>query len=137
MGRKFKFRYEKRFFDPQLGIVGSGATRYVDAFNRDAAQRIQLQKLTSRLRLNVNMAAPPHAQIPRDAVIYGIANSKVFKPVTAETLTKRMGIAQAIAPHTVPPKDKMNYRKAVRARKLTEMHAPLLDSPNGPWETLR
>jgi hypothetical protein len=109
MGRKFKFRYEKRFFDPQLGIVGSGATRYVDAFNRDAAQRIQLQKLTSRLRLNVNMAAPPHAQIPRDAVIYGIANSK----------------------------DKMNYRKAVRARKLTEMHAPLLDSPNGPWETLR
>jgi hypothetical protein len=34
MGRKYKIRYEKNFFDPQMGMVGTGATRYVDAFNR-------------------------------------------------------------------------------------------------------
>lgn len=104
---------------------------------RDAAQRIQLARLTSRLRTNVNKAAPPNAHIPLEAVIYGIDNTDVFKPVTAESLTKRMGIAEAIAPHTTLPRDKMNYRKSLRARKLVEMHQPFLDSVHGPFESIR
>lgn len=103
----------------------------------DAAQRIQLQRLTSRLRMNVNRSAPQNAHIPPEAVIHGINNTNVFKPVTAETLTKRMGIAESIAPTTTPPRDKMNYRKSLRARKLTEMHQPFLDAPHGPWETVK
>lgn len=134
MGRKFRPRYEKNFFDPTLAVIGGGGTRYIDAFHRDAAQRIQLQSLTQRLRESVNIAAPEHAHIPKDAVIYGIANTEICKPITIETLTSRMGIAQAIAPHTRPPRDKMNYRKTIRARRFTEMHEPFLQSPDGPWE---
>lgn len=87
--------------------------------------------------MNVNRAAPANAHIPSETVIHGINNTNVFKAVTAETLTKRMGIAESIAPHTTPPRDKMNYRKSVRARKFTEMHRPFLDSPNGPWESIK
>lgn len=109
----------------------------MDGVCRDAAQRIQLHKLTARLRKNVNIAAPANAHIPTQKVIYGISNTNVFKPVTAETLTKRRGIAETIEPLTNPPRDKMNYRKSVRARAFAEMHRPFIEATHGPWEAIR
>ena len=133
MGRKIGRRMNKNFFDPMLAAIGGDkSNKYVDAFHRDAAKKIELHHLMQRIRRPVNEAGV--APIPDSAVIYGIYNTEICKKVTLETLRSRMGVAAAIADSTRKPGDKLTYKQMVRARKLTEMHEPLLERPQGPFE---
>lgn len=133
MGRKFHARYNKNFFDPHLAILGGGqSNKYVDAFHRDAARKIELRHLTERIRAPVNMAGVQ--AIPKDSVIYGIANTDICKLVTLETLTTRMGVAKAIYKFTQQPTTRKSFKQMMRARKFTDMHEPILQCANGPFE---
>jgi hypothetical protein len=131
MGRRLRPRYEKNFFDPTLAVIGGDRARYVDAFHKHAGHRIQLHNLTRKVRGAVNMAGVE--RIADDAVIHGIQNTDICKPVTLETLTSRMGVAKAIWQATQPVKQKMNYRKLVRAQLFTQMHEPFLGE-EGPFQ---
>eukprot|EP01025_Chloroclados_australasicus_P011461 TRINITY_DN14972_c0_g1_i3.p1 TRINITY_DN14972_c0_g1~~TRINITY_DN14972_c0_g1_i3.p1 ORF type:complete len:137 (-),score=5.91 TRINITY_DN14972_c0_g1_i3:197-607(-) len=133
MGRR-RIRYEKNFFDFTLGQVGfSGEQRYIDAFHRDAGKQIKLRHLTDRIRVPVNKAAATGQKLGKDDVIHGIAHTDICKPVTLETLTQRMGVAQAVRPYLEAPAVRSNYRKRIRAQRLTEMHEPYL-TMEGPFE---
>jgi hypothetical protein len=95
-----------------------------------AAKRIALNKLTERIRTPVNGAGV--GRIPDKALIYGIFNTDICKKVTLDTLTSRMGVAEAILPHTKKPKDKISLKDMLRARKFTDLHRWFLDRP-GPF----
>jgi hypothetical protein len=135
MGRKLHPRYNKNFFDPALAALGKGErSRYVDAFHRDASRKIELKRLTDRIRAPVNLAGVQ--KIPKDTIIYGIMNTDICKPVTLETLTTRMGVAKTIFRSTQKPSSKITYRQMMRARKFTDMHDPILKCKNGPFEEI-
>lgn len=53
--------------------------------------------------------------------------------VTLETLRTRMGVAAAIQSSLTRPSDKVSIKDAMRARKFTDMHEPILKKP-GPFE---
>lgn len=125
--RKFNARYAKGFFDFQLSVVRS---RYIDAFHNHAAGKIPLHNLTNRLRTPLTMANSE--RIPDNAVMYGVRDLTICKPVTAETLASRMGIAATIKDRLQPPRDKLNFWQAMRGQAFTRMHEPFLKS-KGPF----
>lgn len=132
MGRhKFNPRYEKNLFHHSLSIVRS---RYIDAFHRDAGGRVLLQALTNKLRVPPLVPQVVSQSVPKEAVIYGAHHTMICTPVTKETLNSRRGIAATIEPHLKAPRDKMNFWKAMRAKKFANLHEPFLKS-SGPFES--
>jgi hypothetical protein len=133
MGRTINPLKARGIFDPKLAMLpGRSSQRYWNIDSRDAAHRIQLERLTKRIRTPVNMAGVQ--RIPDNAVIYGIYNTDICCKVSLETLTSRKGIASTIEPHCVKPNEKPNLQQLAKARKFAEMHAPFLESDHGPFE---
>lgn len=133
MARKVGGRVKKSLFDPTLAILGGPpATKYVSQANLEAAKKIALNNVTRRIREPVNAAGVK--SISDSKVIYGLFHTEICKPVTLQTLTTRLGIADTIDPWTAKPKQKVTPADLQRGRKFTEMHKHMLDSRDGPFE---
>jgi len=133
MPRKYGQRYEKSFFHSGLAIIRS---RYLDVFHRHAKKAVPLQALSDTVRAAPRFGQLPYEQLAPGQVVHGLFNTRICERVTAESLGRRMGIAEKLSPLCTPPKQQISFWKTMRAKRLASLYEPIISEPNGPFYDL-